>query len=187
MAGDNSSMRPSRTPISSTRWPSGVSTRPPRMIRSNRSMILTAAIGGVRPWRNQQRNVIVASRVFNFERNGNDIQESLRAVVALGAEIISDAELELIISRDKLVRRKQRRIQPAIAVGNARMEKFAVAIDRNLHPRRRNAARSIQNMGRQFSRHNIDHFRVTIPVMTPNGSSTGTNISLSFLIPKGSR
>jgi len=131
--------------------------------------------------------VIVASRILNVKRDRNDVEKPPRGIVALSREIIPDRKFEPIASRRELPGRQQRRIEAAVMVGCGGMGQFAVAVKRNFHPGGGKAARNIQNVGRELWRHHFNHARVTTPVIIPNGSSNGTNISLSFLIPNGSR
>src|SRR5258708_4484620 len=73
---------PTRAAARSTR-PAGAATA------GSAALILTAAIGAVSPWRNEQRNMILRSSVRDNETDRDPVEE------APLAEIIADVENEL--------------------------------------------------------------------------------------------
>ena len=106
---------------------------------------LTAAIGAVSPWRNEQRNVILRGGIGDDETDRHAIEK------APFAKIIADEKNELEVAGNHFISGKQGRFGAPVGIRLDRLEQLRL-ISRpklDLHSRRRAAAHRIEHMSRE--------------------------------------
>src|SRR5438045_6401348 len=103
---------------------------------------LTAAIGAVSPWRNEQRNVILRGGIGDDETDRHAIEK------APFAKIIADEKNELEVAGNHFISGKQRGSRAPIGIRLNRLEQLRLISrpELDLHTRGRTAAHGIEDV-----------------------------------------